>query len=65
MNILEILQTVGLCSGAIALAFIAVQASLIADYIRVYLDDHGVWLEDGAEELRTPVDLLENYVKRK
>lgn len=53
MNILEVLQTIGLCGGSIALVWIAVQASIIADYIRVYLDSMGIWLEDGAEELRT------------
>ena len=57
MNILDILQTFGLCVGSIALVWIAVQASIIADYIRVYLDSMGIWLEDGAEELRTnPAD---------
>jgi hypothetical protein len=50
--ILEILQTITICGGALALVWMAIQASIIADYIRVYLDAHGIWLEDGAEELR-------------
>jgi hypothetical protein len=54
--ILDILQTVALCGGALALVWLAIQASIIADYIRVYLDSHGIWLEDGAEELRTTKD---------
>jgi hypothetical protein len=60
LSILEILRTIAICGGALALLWIAIQASLIADYIRVYLDAHGIWLEDGAEELRTPVELLEH-----
>jgi len=63
MEVLEILQTVALCGGAIMLAIIALLLFLIANYIGAFMDGIGTW-HDENEELTNPADLPEILERR-
>ena len=63
MEVLEILQTVALCGGAIMLAIIALLLFLIANYIGAFMDGIGTW-HDENEVLTNPADLPEILERR-
>jgi hypothetical protein len=63
MEVLEILQTVALCGGAIILAIIALILFLIANYIGAFMDGIGTW-QDEDEVLTNPTDLPEILERR-
>ena len=64
MELLEILQTIALCGGAIMLALIALFLFLISNYIGAFMSGIGTWEDDEEEELSNPADLPEMLEKR-
>lgn len=64
MELLEILQTIALCGGAIMLALIALFLFLISNYIGAFMSGIGTWEDDEEEELINPADLPEMLEKR-
>ena len=64
MELLEILQTIALCGGAIMLALVALFLFLISNYIGAFMSGIGTWEDDEAEELINPADLPEILEKR-
>ena len=67
MEVLEILQTVALCGGAIMIAIIALILFLIANYIGAFMDGSGIW-HDEDELLTNPAglpDILERRSSRR
>ena len=64
MEVLEILQTIALCGGAIMLALIALFLFLISNYIGAFMSGIGTWEDDEEEELINPADLPEMLEKR-
>lgn len=64
MDVLEILQTIALCGGAIMLALIALLLFLISNYIGAFMSGIGTWEDDEAEELINPADLPQILEKR-
>jgi hypothetical protein len=64
MELLEILQTIALCGGAIMLALIALFLFLISNYIGAFMSGIGTWEVDEEQELINPADLPEILEKR-
>ena len=64
MNVIEILQTVALCGGALMLALIALLLFLIANYIGAFMDGIGTWHEEEDNILINPADLPNILEKR-
>jgi hypothetical protein len=50
METFQILQTTALCGGALALAWIAIRVSVIADYMHHYMTKTGMWNDDDPFE---------------
>jgi len=60
MDVLEILQTIALCGGALMLAIIALFLFLITNYIGAFMDGVGTWQD---EEVVNPEDLPDFFEK--